>query len=127
MPKDMFWHGLAHILGRKTCLSTFQKMFDYFNEKFGIPLQDAALQAYVRRCTEICWLMSVQDPPMAISTALSDHHKHDKTSYRDYMKVGAYIDYVVWPCVLIQDGGSLMCKGIAEGCDQVEETLITID
>ena len=78
------------------------------------------------KCTELCWLMGVQDPPMAISSALGPDNRHDKTKYREYTKSGQYVEYVVWPCVLIQDGGHLMSKGIAQ-CHDNAHTIISVE
>lgn len=105
-----------------------QTVFNSSSAKYGNIIQDEAVQAYVNRCTELCWLMSVQDPPMALYSGVAPDYKYDKTKYREYMKSGDYVDYIVWPCVLIQDGGNLMSKGVAQGRVQPNaEMLVTID
>ena len=72
---------------------------------------------YIQRCTEISWLMAIQDPPMAVSREIRDDFRFDKTKYKEYTKLGQIVDFVVWPAVLIQDGGHLMAKGIVQCCD----------
>ena len=65
---------------------------------------------------------------MALYSDVGPDKKYDKTKYREYMKSGDYVDYIVWPCVLIQNGGNLMSKGVAEGSGQPNtETLVTIE
>ena len=64
---------------------------------------------------------------MALSATIDQDNKFDKTQYTVYVTAGKFVDYVVWPCVLIQDGGSLMRKGVAECCDKAPETLISIE
>ena len=105
---------------------SFQNVFK--SSKYGNIIQNEAIQAYINRCTELCWLMSVQDPPMALYWDVAPDNKFDKAKYREYMKSGDYVDYIVWPCVLIQDDGNLMSKGVAQGRDHSKtQTLVTID
>ena len=65
---------------------------------------------------------------MGLYSGVASDHKYDKTRYREYMKSGDYVDYIVWPCVLIQDGGNMMSKGVAQGRGHPNtETLVNID
>ena len=77
-------------------------------------LKSEQVEMYIQRCTEICWLMAIQDPPMALYLKLDKNAKYEKSLYREFTKHGNFVDYIVWPAVLIQDGGSLMCKGIVQ-------------
>ena len=79
------------------------------------------MQCYIDRCTEICWLMAVQDPPMALSKAIGENGLFDKFKYREFMNSGQFVDYIVWPGVLIQDGGMLLSKGVAQCCDSLDK------
>ena len=65
--------------------------------------------------------MAVQDPPMAILTDESKDGKFDKTKFKEYTKTGSYVDFIVWPAVLIQEGGDMMAKGVAQCKDKVVE------
>ena len=58
--------------------------------------------------------MVVQDPPMTILTDVGEDCKYDKSKFREYTKTGPFIDYIVWPAVLIQEGGNMMAKGVAQ-------------
>ena len=65
---------------------------------------------------------------MALYWDVEPDNKFDKAKYREYMKSGDYVDYIVWPCVLIQDRGNLMSKGVAQGrAEPKTQTLVTID
>lgn len=103
-----------------------QAVLNHFTEQYAELLQYAAVKAYIMKCTELCWLMGVQDPPMAISSAVGPDNRHDKRKYREYTTSGQYVEYVVWPCVLIQDGGHLMSKGIAQ-CHDKAHTIISVE
>ena len=64
--------------------------------------------------------MSVQDPPMALSTDIGADGQFDKNKYREYTNSGHFVDYIAWPSVLIQDGGMLISKGVAQCCDNID-------
>lgn len=81
-------------------------------------LQSGPVGKYIRHCTEISWLMAIQDPPMAILTEIGVGCRYDISKYREYTKQGEFVDYVVWPAVLIQDGGQLMSRGIVQCRDE---------
>ncbi|XP_060567421.1 uncharacterized protein LOC132726169 [Ruditapes philippinarum] len=72
------------------------------------------VQAYKRKCVELCWLMVVQNPPLILSTTAQQ--QFDTNLYKDYTKRGKYVDYVVWPALLLHEGGPLLSKGVAQGC-----------
>ena len=61
--------------------------------------------------------MSVQDPPMAITTAVAPDLQYNRAMYKEYTKSGVFVDYVVWPAVLLHDDGPLMAKGTVQCCD----------
>ena len=89
-------------------------MFGSLSKQCGELLDDNAIVAYIKRCIELCWLMVVQDPPMAMITDVGEDCKYDKSKFREYTKTGPFIDYIVWPAVLIQEGGDMMAKGVAQ-------------
>ena len=102
----------------KSSTYSFQRIRNKFETDRKEVLQSEQVQKYIKRCTEICWLMAIQDPPMAISTEIGEGLKYDKNKYREYLKQGEFVDYMVWPSILIQDGGALMSKGIVQCCDK---------
>ena len=84
------------------------------------------LQDYIHRCTEVSWLMAIQDPPMAITTDIPRTLIFNKSYFKEYTKSGKFVDYVVWPAILIQDGGALMAKGIVQCCDRFEDSKLRV-
>ena len=92
-------------------------MLESLNKDFPEVLKYSVVQMYIKRCTEICWLMAVQDPPMALSTFEDEGNTFRRSKFREYTRTGALVDYAVWPAVLIQDDGDLMAKGVAQCCD----------
>lgn len=61
--------------------------------------------------------MVIQDPPMTIASDIPKTLIFNKDYFKEYTKSGKFVDYVVWPAVLIQDGGLLLTKGIVQCCD----------
>lgn len=89
------------------------------NDRFEDLVKEEAINNYINHCIGICWLMAVQDPPMALSADAGEDRKFQKSKFREYTKTGEFVDYFVWPSVLIQDGGNVMSKGIVQCCDSV--------
>lgn len=54
--------------------------------------------------------MCVQDPPMAL-TWPSEGDRVDTDKYEFYSDSGRYVSMCVWPAVLLQDRGKVLCKG----------------
>ncbi|XP_060565754.1 uncharacterized protein LOC132724779 [Ruditapes philippinarum] len=73
------------------------------------------LRSYTTRCIELCWLMHVQTPPVLIDTIAKPGSKFDTNKYKQYTKAGKKIDFIVWPVLLLEEGGAVLCKGVAQG------------
>ncbi|XP_053399679.1 uncharacterized protein LOC128557083 [Mercenaria mercenaria] len=77
-----------------------------------------ALKLYLQKCIELCWLMAIQDPPVHLKC--EDCKKgdlFDKNMYKEYTQSGPFIAYTVWPAVLLEKDGALICKGVVQ-CDK---------
>lgn len=84
------------------------------NQDFGDQIVDAC-KRYITRCVELCWLMRIQDPPVVLSWAIPEDRVFDTNTYKYYLSTGKELDYVVWPCMYMFDGGPMIMKGVAEG------------
>ncbi|XP_052797112.1 uncharacterized protein LOC128229309 isoform X2 [Mya arenaria] len=71
------------------------------------------LQPFIRGCIDLCWLMVVQSPPMCFKLQDKDE-RFDTNCYKQYTKTGHLVDFVVWPALLLHEGGSLVGKGVAQ-------------
>ncbi|XP_053399153.1 trichohyalin-like isoform X7 [Mercenaria mercenaria] len=78
-----------------------------------------AMQTYLSQCVWIGWFCAVQDPPLVLS--ISSSSKFDTSCYKEYTKRGPYVQFIVWPALLLQAQGAMLCKGIAQGCDSPPE------
>lgn len=70
---------------------------------------------YVEKCVELCWLMAIQSPPVAIDDDVEEYRNKqlDERRFKHFTRKGQVIDYVVWPILLIQ-GGGMLGKGVAQ-------------
>ncbi|KAK3100675.1 hypothetical protein FSP39_023643 [Pinctada imbricata] len=68
--------------------------------------------AYSKKCIELCWYMSVQDPPM-ILVALADGDKMNTEQYSYHYRKGKVVELCLWPALFLHTGGPLVAKGHA--------------
>lgn len=73
-----------------------------------------ALVKYMARCVEVMWLMSVQDPPMAILWA-ENGGKTDTNFFKFLHSKGSRVKYCVWPAVFLCDHEAIVSKGYVVG------------
>lgn len=71
------------------------------------------INSFVRRAIELVWMMKIQDTPMELTWAKS-HDTFDRNQFSQYTRKGQYVDYAVWPGVLLHAKGPLMSKGIVQ-------------
>ena len=72
------------------------------------------VQQYTAMCLEVCWLMNMYDPPIAIGSPPAKRSVFDHTIYKGFTKSGKTVDYVVWLPLYLHKNGRLLCKGVAQ-------------
>ncbi|WAQ99341.1 hypothetical protein MAR_023714 [Mya arenaria] len=82
------------------------------------------LKPFVKACLHLCWKMVVQSPPMRFKLVVTKGQHFDANLYKEYILSGTTIDFVVWPALLLHDGGPLIAKGIAQpvGRNKIESS-----
>lgn len=70
------------------------------------------IMSYIENCVRLCWLFSIQDPPMKLlwPEEGSDFHEHFKV----YSKHGKKVHFTVWPALYLNENGPLLSKGIVQ-------------
>lgn len=112
---------LARLYQRTTaqeCLSALQKTFiDHVLPTFIDPSRysNKITKQYTKKCVDISWSMCIQDPPMTFLDKLDRGADFDHETFRKYTTTGGdKFDYLVWPAMLLHNGGELIVKGIAQ-------------
>lgn len=70
---------------------------------------------FIESCTEMCWFMTMQQPPMVFY--FGGHKKNtqlERDYFQFYTKSGSLLDFVVWPALKLHENGPLLRKGVAE-------------
>lgn len=73
-----------------------------------------ACQTYIDRSIELCWLMSVQDPPVIIDFTAARGTDIDDQKFRKFTKTGTKIDFLVWPVIRLHKNGPPLQKGVVQ-------------
>lgn len=89
-----------------------QVVNDYMSTAFS--KEKAACQTYIDRSIELCWLMSVQDPPVVIDFIAVHGQAIDDKILRKFTKTGSKIDFLVWPVIRLHKNGPLLQKGVVQ-------------
>ncbi|KAK3594282.1 hypothetical protein CHS0354_035181 [Potamilus streckersoni] len=75
---------------------------------------------YLARCIDLCWKMGVQEKPMHLDAydekGVGSEKIFNQEKFRAYTQTGKRVAFVVWPALLIHEGGAMLVKGIAQGC-----------
>ena len=66
------------------------------------------------KCVNLCWHMAIQDPVMHLDEELTPDTAYDKNVYRDFVKSGDKVIFVVWPALFLHEGGPLLNKGVVQ-------------
>ncbi|KAK3602819.1 hypothetical protein CHS0354_026370 [Potamilus streckersoni] len=79
-------------------------------------LKKKQVEIYSKKCFQLCWLMSIQDPPVVLSKDPTRGSCFDTNIYRLFTHSGDKFDYVVWPALLLYNDGPIIVKGVAQPC-----------
>ncbi|KAK3602810.1 hypothetical protein CHS0354_026361 [Potamilus streckersoni] len=77
-------------------------------------LSETPVQVFAKECFQLCWLMSIQDPPVVVAEDPIQGSPFDMNLYKHYTNSGDKVEYVVWPALLLHKDGPLLTKGIAQ-------------
>ncbi|XP_045211914.1 uncharacterized protein LOC123563269 [Mercenaria mercenaria] len=98
-------------LPRYNEIATIMKEYFTAKETKADFLDDLTVIQFTQECLKLCWLMVIQDPPMSM---VLKHTENAHDDFKAYKHRGKHVSFVVWPALLLEEGGSLISKGIAE-------------
>ena len=76
------------------------------------------LEPYVRSCLEVCWYSAIQDPPLFFVFDTGVSWELDTNYFEMFTKTGIYVDFIVWPAVLLHNNGAVLQKGVVQPLDE---------
>ncbi|KAK3602803.1 hypothetical protein CHS0354_026353 [Potamilus streckersoni] len=83
-------------------------------------LTEPVIQMFATACFQLCWLMSMHDPPAAFAEDPVQGDQFDTNIYKYYTVSGDTIDTLVWPALLLHENGPLLAKGIAQSYPRIK-------
>ncbi|KAL3879557.1 hypothetical protein ACJMK2_031851 [Sinanodonta woodiana] len=73
-----------------------------------------ATLCYIIRCMDVCWQMTNHNPRLIFDASSNEKAVLKPTEFRKYKREGNFLDFVVWPKV-VDENGKVIAAGIAEG------------
>jgi len=98
----------------------FQETVRYF-EKYAKP--DSKVLKFVQRCTELCWLMVIKEPPMVLVHDQMEGKLIDRNLFSVYTKRGSVVDFVIWPALILYKNGPILSKGVVQGKEDKKQEI----
>lgn len=99
----------------------------------GEMLEKPELQTYIKSCLKVSLIMAATDPPIVMfcpkiqknkeSSEACSEVKFDKEMFKSYTIIGPFIDFVVWPALLLHESGPLLGKGVVQ-CKEKKPVLL---
>lgn len=69
-----------------------------------------AVQTFIKETSLLSWLMVTRSNPLVISTKVPA--MFNPATCEPYNKTGSTVDYVVWPVLYLQEGRTIIEKGV---------------
>ncbi|VDI28449.1 tripartite motif-containing protein 66 [Mytilus galloprovincialis] len=85
--------------------------YNYKNEKV---MQLLMTSPFFEKCVNICWSMAIQDPVMYLDEDVPVDTQIDKNTYKEFVKNGNTVAFVVWPALFLHKDGPLLYKGVVQ-------------
>lgn len=85
--------------------------YKYKNEKV---MQLLMSSSFFEKCVYICWGMAIQDPVMYLDVDVQAETQIDKNTYKEFVKSGNTVAFVVWPALFLHKDGPLVYKGVVQ-------------
>uniref|UniRef100_K1R1C4 Mitochondria-eating protein C-terminal domain-containing protein n=1 Tax=Magallana gigas TaxID=29159 RepID=K1R1C4_MAGGI len=77
-------------------------------------LYKTAIPLFTVKCLELCWLMNMHNPSVALGLPPAKDSPFDGTFYKEYTRTGTTVDFVVWLPLLLHESGPLLQKGVLQ-------------
>ncbi|XP_053382818.1 putative leucine-rich repeat-containing protein DDB_G0290503 isoform X2 [Mercenaria mercenaria] len=104
-------------LQRLLALSNDKIYMSHINQSTDKTIRAALpVSSFTTECLEVCWYMVIQDPPIVFAPEPGKgSNLNTDDLLKPYARSGTHVDYVVWPALLLHEGGPVLAKGVAQG------------
>ncbi|XP_052077498.1 cytotardin-like [Mytilus californianus] len=102
-----------YLYGKKIVCKNILNDWDYHNKHENV-MQLLMETTFFEKCVYLCWSMAIQDPVMYLDDDLKAGMPLDKNTYKEFVKSGDTVVYVVWPALFLHRNGPLLYKGVAQ-------------
>lgn len=69
---------------------------------------------FFEKCVSLCWCMVIQDPVIYLDADITQGTTFDKNTYKEFVRSGNKVKYVVLPALFLHKDGPLLHKGIVQ-------------
>ncbi|CAC5424417.1 unnamed protein product [Mytilus coruscus] len=97
------------IIGEKMVLHEWE--YDHKNEKLTSSLLKTS---FFQHCVHLCWFVAIQDPMMYLDEDVHEGTGFDKNVYKEFVRSGNTVRYIVWPALFLHKNGPLLYKGVVQ-------------
>ncbi|XP_071126093.1 uncharacterized protein [Mytilus edulis] len=97
------------VIGKEMVVQDWE--YEHKNEKL---ISSLLKTAFFEKCINLCWSMAIQDPMMQLDKDLQPGTVFDKSTYKEFVKSGDSVSFVVWPALYLHENGPLLYKGVVQ-------------
>ncbi|XP_052077502.1 uncharacterized protein LOC127715482 [Mytilus californianus] len=97
------------VIGKEMVVQGWE--FEHKNEKL---ISSLLKTTFFEKCIHLCWSMAIQDPMMQLDKDLQPGTVFDKSQYKEFVKSGDTVSFVVWPALYLHENGPLLYKGVVQ-------------
>ncbi|CAC5392370.1 unnamed protein product [Mytilus coruscus] len=102
-----------YLYGKKIVCKNILNDWDYHYKHENV-MELLMETTFFEKCVHLCWSMAIQDPVMYLDDDLKAGMPLDKNTYKEFVKSGDKVVYVVWPALFLHRNGPLLYKGVAQ-------------
>ncbi|XP_052093049.1 polyamine-modulated factor 1-binding protein 1-like [Mytilus californianus] len=106
-------HFVNHLLANQIIGKTAVHDWNYAY-KSGDVMKRLMKMQFFEKCVSLCWCMVIQDPVMYLDADITQGTTFDKNTYKEFVKSGNKVKYIVWPALFLHKDGPLLHKGIVQ-------------
>ncbi|XP_063413945.1 uncharacterized protein LOC134696206 isoform X2 [Mytilus trossulus] len=101
------------LISKQKLCGNVLKEWEYCNKSDTL-MQHLIKTTFFNKCVHLCWFMCIQEPMMFLHQKLLPGETFNKNEYKEFVKSGNKVGYIVWPALFLHENGSLLYKGVVQ-------------